>query len=254
MSYKDAFKYIPKVVTKEIETGFIYSSTVAAANILTIGSKIIAGQDIVVSGNISIGGTCHSKELNITEVSNINNLIVSGNSLFTGKTTLNDIEFKGPVLIKEPLSISGITNIENTLNINGPTNIRNNLSLSGNALLKGGLNVSGATTLANALLITGATSIKNTLTVSKVAVSDTLSVAGETTINNILNVLGPTIINGGIIFNLVSADINNILTKPDTAFMGIVSDPDGPVGNKKMALVYRDIYNVIHYTYLANLF
>jgi cytoskeletal protein CcmA (bactofilin family)/phage baseplate assembly protein gpV len=204
-------------------SNFTNSTTIQNGKI-TASNTVFIGANLDVCGNTKIKGNLDLSSNFIKDVSGIfftdNTYIGHGQSFDISTSeilkiiapeifiTTNKLEISGDVLLKDNLSVEGLTNLDDDLTVSGNTllqsrldvigdvSLNNNLQVLGNVNLDSLLNVSGDTLLQSRLDVIGDVSLNNNLQVfGNVNLDSLLNVSGDTLLQSRLDVIGDVSLN-----------------------------------------------------------
>lgn len=227
------------IVTNDIERLRIENGGgIEIAKGLTIANNAEIGKDLIVKKNVFLntegGQTINNGSFTVTNMSPTS---------LSGLLTVDK-----DVLLKDKLSVNGLTDLNNGLNVNNmsPSNLSGILNVDKDSWLKDKLRVDGLTDLNNGLSVNNmsASNLSGILNVDKDAwLKDKLHVDGLTELNSGLNVnnqsathlTGSLTVDGTTSLNALSVESLNLkslnITDNQTGFLASIENTNTGVGD-----------------------
>jgi hypothetical protein len=184
--------------------------TATLANLVINRNSTFSGP-VIANGNVTTNSNLFALQINVAQVSNLNQLEVRGGSnlysninVFANLGILSNLFVQNCAYINNTLNVSGESNLLSTLRVQGAANLLSTLEV-GTSINTPSLTTTTLANLTSLLVVTNTTMLGNlsvqgsanvtgnaNILGSNTTVAGTLTVGGTTVINNTLTVSGQT--------------------------------------------------------------
>ena len=192
-SAKDISNTATEKITSQIGDGSAVKSEMTADSITNI-----TGNNTVTSNT---KGTTFENKANSTaiEEGTVTKTTISGNTLETGKATMDYADVMKDLGVRGNATIDGDTSVGGNLSVTGTSTLTGDVTMKSNATVENDLTVKGTTTTDKLVVSNGAT-------VSGTTTTDTLHVTGESTFDDIVKMNKGLSVTGGVTADTVTAE------------------------------------------------